>query len=130
MKIYLAARYGRRDELRSYAADLAVRGHEVTSRWLSGSHEHNDPNVPEGTSEQQLAWAREDFQDLWWSDICISFTEAVGSPYSRGGRHVEFGIALALELSCIIVGPRENIFHCLPTVDWYPDWPTALEALS
>ena len=34
LRIYLAGRYGRIEELRQCAADLQVRGHVVTSRWL------------------------------------------------------------------------------------------------
>lgn len=49
---------------------------------------------------------------------------------SRGGRHVEYGIALALEKAVIVVGPQENIFHLLPQVEHYPDWPAYLEALD
>jgi len=29
----------------------------------------------------------------------------------RGSRHVEFGYALARQLSIIVIGVRENIFH-------------------
>ena len=46
MKYYLAARYSRRLELCGYRADLAGLGIEVTSRWLSGSHQLDDKAVP------------------------------------------------------------------------------------
>ena len=36
---------------------------------------------------------------------------------ARGGRHVEFGLALAAGKRLCIVGPRENIFHFLPRVE-------------
>lgn len=36
MRIYLAARYSRREELLGYRADLEAAGHIVTSRWLAG----------------------------------------------------------------------------------------------
>lgn len=130
MKVYLAARYGRRDELRRYAADLMTHGHQVTSRWLAGQHEAGDPNQPEGTIDEQGEWAKEDMADIHRADALIAFTEAVDSPYSRGGRHVELGVALGYGLHCLVVGPRENVFHCLPEVAWYRDWASALEALS
>lgn len=39
MKIYLAARYGRREELAGYRKELEAEGHIVTSRWLRGNHD-------------------------------------------------------------------------------------------
>lgn len=33
----------------------------------------------------------------------------------RGGRHVEFGIALEREIPIFVIGPRENIFHYMLT---------------
>jgi hypothetical protein len=133
VKIYLAARYSRHPELQGYADQLRALGYEVTSRWINGDHQISDAGLAEsgeGTVAERERFALEDFEDLTNADICISFTEAPRSSYSRGGRHVEFGIALGLEISCIVVGPRENIFHCLPTIDWYPDWASALQTLS
>ena len=37
MKVYLAARYGRRLEMLEVAKRLEATGHEVTSRWIRGS---------------------------------------------------------------------------------------------
>ena len=39
MKIYLAAKYSRMEELREYRNQLIALGHTVTSRWLDGNHE-------------------------------------------------------------------------------------------
>ena len=36
MKVYLAARYSRRDELNGYADELRAAGHRVDARWLRG----------------------------------------------------------------------------------------------
>ena len=41
---------------------------------------------------------------------------------TRGGRHAEFGIALALGKRVIVIGPRENVFHALPAVERYESW--------
>ena len=38
MKIYLAARYSRMEELRGYADELAAAGHVITSRWICGGN--------------------------------------------------------------------------------------------
>jgi hypothetical protein len=57
----------------------------------------------------------------------MSFTSAGGG---KGGRHVEYGLALGLGKRLIICGPRENIFHTLPQVEHYPDWWHLALALS
>ena len=79
---------------------------------------------------ERLRFASEDWSDLLGSDICISFTETPRNTHSRGGRHVEFGAALALGKRCIIVGPRENVFHCLLEVERADSWPAVLTDLQ
>jgi hypothetical protein len=27
----------------------------------------------------------------------------------------------------IVIGPRENVFHCLAQVKWFPDWESFME---
>jgi hypothetical protein len=111
MRIYIASRYDRRFEMLGVAADLMRAGHEVTSRWIEGRG-----GVPE------LLAAVEDMDDLTRADCLVSFTEypKSGVPWSaRGGRHVEFGVALAAGMRLCIVGPPENIFHHLPQVRVY-----------
>lgn len=60
----------------------------------------------------------------------ISFTEPPRSGASRGGRHVEYGIALARGVRVIVVGFRENIFHWLPQVEFHQDFSTVILALA
>ena len=122
-RIYLAARYSRRMELRGYARQLKALGHTITSRWLDGAHEMDDRGLSlEAPSQQRERFAREDWEDLVSADICVSFTETPRSSNSRGGRHVEFGAALALGIACVVIGPRENVFHCMPQVAIYEKW--------
>ena len=117
MKLYLAARYTRIDELRSYRKELEARGIEVTSRWLDGNFRTLDT---EGTVPRQVAgW---DMQDIVKADALVAFTENPRISDSRGGRHVEFGFAIALNKRLIVIGPRENVFYSLESVDQYDDW--------
>ncbi len=120
MKIYLAARYERMIELRTYRDDLEKMGHVVTSCWLSGVHDKLDP----------LDAARNDCRDVVSSDCVISFTEIPESAFGRGGRHVEFGVALARGKRAIVVGHRENVFHHLPEAEFYPTWGEARAAIG
>lgn len=131
MLIYLAARYSRHVELQAYAADLVAAGHIVTSRWILGDHELRSDGQSDA-DEWAVRWAQEDWDDLMAADAVISFTEAPGLVVgrARGGRHVEFGAALAVGKRCVIVGHRENVFHFLPGVEFALDWPTALALIA
>ncbi len=40
----------------------------------------------------------------------------------KGGRHIEHGYAVATGKRLIVVGPRENIFHCHPATEAYETW--------
>lgn len=120
MKIYLAARYSRRDELVQYAGQLKKMGHEVTSRWIAGNHQISDNGLSDEAHEaERTRFACEDWQDLWSAEMTISFTEPPRGSNSRGGRHVEFGAALAFGQRVIVIGHRENVFHCLPNVEFF-----------
>jgi hypothetical protein len=135
MSVYLAARYSRRLELCGYRSDLEDGGIEVTSRWLNGSHQIDDKGVPIGDDGEQRFemgdpalshwrehFAKEDVADVLAADTLIAFTEEPRSGNSRGGRHVELGIAIGAGLNVIVIGPRENVFCWLPQVDWYAGW--------
>lgn len=130
IKIYLAARYSRHIELSNYAQELENKGFIVTSRWIKGSHQVSTEEMEnELGREKRERFAREDLEDLMAADFVISFTEAPRSDASRGGRHVEFGIAWAQQARLIVVGYRENVFHCLPEVEFYETWPEVIAAL-
>lgn len=135
---YLAARYGRREELVEYAEELRALGHQVTSRWLRGDHQADELETErdggcERVPEIAVRFAEEDLEDLAFADVVVSFTEPPRSTASRGGRHVEFGMALGWRLAgflsltrearrLVVVGPRENVFHCLSQVEVFADW--------
>ena len=124
MRIYLAARNYRLDELRQYADDLQMMGHQVTSRWLQGQHQAPGPlDHPEWSSI-----AQEDVDDLAAADAVISITEPARG--GGGGRHVEFGLGLAWGKRMLLVGVTEHLFHTLPSVEAYPTWSDALAGLE
>lgn len=122
--IYLAARYSRNPEMREYADELRALGYRVVSRWI---HQHGGSleeslKGPELTADPELGlpFANADLEDIEFADILILFTELNGG--GKGGRHTEFGYAVARRKRIIIVGPRENVFHTLPFIQWHPDW--------
>ena len=116
MKFFLSARYGRRLEMLNYTNVLKEYGHENTSRWIYGDNETVDEN-PSVYAQFIRQCAIEDIEDVLAADAIICFTELLNVPgRSRGGRHVELGIALSNNKQIYVVGPRENVFHYLPQV--------------
>ena len=123
MMIYLAARYELHPHMRQCRDELVALGHCVTSRWIEGGH--SAIGAPSDASK----FAQDDWGDLKTADCIIFFAEnpTVGIP--RGGRHVEFGMALAWGKRLIVVGFRENVFHYLPQVEFYEGWRSVLRKL-
>ena len=129
MKIYMASRYSRIKEMGEAAAVLRSMGHEITSRWINGDHQISDDGLSiEAKQEERVRFATEDLHDLMVADCCLNFSEKPRGTNSRGGRHVEYGIALAAGKRVVVIGPRENVFHCLPVVEWYPDFKAFLKS--
>ena len=130
MKIYLAARYSRREELCAYRSLLQQEGHVVTSRWLNGDHQITNEQLANLSTDPEAKalgerLAMEDWQDLFTADRCISFTEHPHTTVSRGGRHIETGAWMAMSPTnedLVIVGPRENVFHCMPGIQQFDHW--------
>ena len=134
--IYLAARYSRLGELQGYAYDLRAIGHRVHARWLLGDHQ-----IHEGADKVESAlvsvpiegrpFAEDDYEDVYNADMLIAFSEAPRTGgASRGGRHVELGLALAWGKEVVVVGPRENVFHTLPEVAHFWRWGDAMEHMA
>jgi hypothetical protein len=118
MRVYFAARFSKRFELRQFRHQLEALGHIVTSRWLDAECE--DP-------DKLALCAQEDLVDVITADTILNFTEEPRSD-SRGARHCEFGIGLALNKRLVIIGPREHAFHFLPQVACHAAWADFLES--
>ncbi len=112
MKIYLAAQFARRDELRHYAAAIKNAGHECTSGWLD-QDTPLDGKLTNHTPTDNTEFAHRDLEDIDRADVLLFFSEdpTVGVP--RAARHVEFGYAMKAGKLLAVVGPRENVFHWL-----------------
>lgn len=53
--------------------------------------------------------------------VYLVFTEPANpGGRNRGGRHVEYGIALALSKDIVVVGEPENVFHNLAGIVFAP----------
>lgn len=136
VSVYLAARFGRREEMRRYRDELVALGIHVTSRWI-------DLEGEDAAAFERAAG--ECVLDLVTADVLVSFTEAdqAAPGAARGGRHVELGIAVGINaireyfrwnsmrrMRVFIVGPREHLFHFLPFVRQFETWEAARGELS
>lgn len=130
MLYYFAARYSRHAELAGYRDRLAlIPGAEVTSRWIDcHDGELESSYTPEAlAADPASCWqhGQADMDDLLKADVIVSFTGNGGG--GEGGRHIEHGAALGdyergLRIRLIVVGLRENIFHCHPATEVFADF--------
>lgn len=124
-KFYLAARWGRKEEMRAVRDDLVALGFEVTSGWIDSLDNSDDETGNARPLELCRQDAERDLVDLMRADVVVSFTEPPGIGPMRGGRHVEFGVALGAGKELWVVGFHENIFHALATVRFFESWARA-----
>lgn len=124
---YLAGRFERREELLHWEAFLANHNILPGTRWL-----HMETDMRLSDDEHRKKWALLDVEDVRNADFLIAFSEDLHEPsedvrpyptldgkevlvvpaiWARGGRHVEFGVALANGLDIVVIGPPENLFH-------------------
>lgn len=131
LRVYLASRYPRREELLGRAKELQGQGIQVMSTWILGRSQALDATV-----EQKAAWVTEDLREVLAADIVVVFThpakEALppGAHGTKGGYHIETGFAIAHGKPVLLVGDIENYFHHLPGVAQVDTWEEALQALA
>ena len=111
--VYLAARFSKQAEMRTHRDAFLQEKINVTSTWLD-QHPNgelgDDPIVDSRNAIRDLV-------DVRIADGLVFFSEAQLA--RRGGRHVEFGYALALGKPIYVVGNKENIFHYTPGIKHY-----------
>jgi nucleoside 2-deoxyribosyltransferase len=117
MKVYLAAQFHWKEEIRIKKLALEARGVIVTSTWTD---EIAAPNcsLKDFSGDYHSEMALRDLREIDEADALILFTVDPDTLTRRGGRHVEFGYALGKGKVVAVVGPRENIFHHLPILQF------------
>lgn len=123
-KIYIASRFGRREEVQCLSDDLESLGYSLTGRWYrkDANTQVNYPKFSEEALRNNEKIALDDWDDILSCEIFITLTEDMSdlpAGAARGGRHCEFGLAIAHDKRIIVIGPREHIFHYLPDVKVY-----------
>lgn len=119
-KIYLAARFSDRPHMEIIGDRLKIAGFEITARWVYGGED--------GLTRAQIA--NLDIDDVAACDTLVSFTQPYGTLTKGGGRHVEFGYAMARGKRLVLIGDRENVFHHSPKVEIYPTFEAWLHHLN
>lgn len=119
LSAYVAASFPRRAEAKAMCDWLANSlGIASTARWVT--HEHT-------TYGEEPKFAVMDLEDVAFADYLIVIT---GDSQTRGGRHSELGIAIALGKRILLYGPREQVFHHHPLVETYETLAALQEALT
>lgn len=109
MRLYIAAPYPWRERADALRLLIEAQGDIVTSRWVYQHEDEKDPRSQEN-------YAIKDLEDVDSAHTLVLMTGYRGDSSWTGGRHVEFGWALAREKRCWVLGPRESVFHHLPQV--------------
>lgn len=122
MKIYLCAQFSEQALMQAWKYTLECYEHKVTSRWL---YVVEADLATAGTTNAEM-----DLEDINEADVVISKTLKRGDLFTGGGRHVEFGYALAKGKHLINVGGYENVFHKLPNVMSVPTILAAIPILD
>lgn len=109
MKVYLAAKYDRRFQLREIRDKLVAEGIEVTAQWIDNAEE----------SKGMAEAAQMDLDDIDRADTVVFFGLPKGSENTGGGRWFEFGYAYAKGKPCMAIlheSGHESVFSALPSV--------------
>lgn len=110
MRIYLAAPFDTRRDCRMVADALEAEGIGIASSWIHLEDPEPDPR----------AGATLCITDLASADAFVALELPQWAGRGQGGRHVEFGIALATRLPIVIVGDRSHVFHYAAGVSVLP----------
>lgn len=108
MKVYLACKFEERRKLRPVRDALWEMGHEVVSTWID--EVKRSKQMSEDTFYKKLA-----LKDIAEIKSARLFVLDTLIPSERGGKEVEFGMALGQFQAKLlyIVGPIRNVFHHL-----------------
>ena len=108
MKVYLACRFEERKKLRPVRDALWELGHEVVSTWID--EVKRSEQMSEDVFYKKLAL--KDIAEIKSARLFVLDTLV---PSERGGKEVEFGMALGQFQAKLlyIVGPIRNVFHHL-----------------
>ena len=107
MKLFIASHS--QTHAKTLQTQLEQHGHEVVARWITTDSKFGH-GLDAYTDQERTALAAMDEADVRAADALILIAEPEGRTVP-GGKHVEMGIAIALEKPIFVLGRKENIFH-------------------
>lgn len=118
MKLFIASHS--QEEALSLRNELLRRGHEITARWITKDEKFSQSSAAYTDAERTELSLVDEADVRAATDGLILIAEPHGRTVP-GGKHVETGMALALERPVFVIGRRENLFHWHPRVRVFPD---------
>jgi nucleoside 2-deoxyribosyltransferase len=133
MRVYIAAPYSMKDTIKQDADDLLKYNITCTSSWVLEPHKPTT-QMQDLTHETHQKYALQDVEDVLQADVLVFHTDPTKT-IVRGGRHVEFGMAVMMNrlgsstpIYCVGM-EEENIFHHLPQVKHFATWADVLQQI-
>ncbi len=126
-RIYVAASFEQRDEVRALHKKLREAGHTITADWTT----HKEIASLETEEEREALkqqYAVEDTNGVTSASVYALLL----SDRKSTGAHIELGIALGANLGriCLIGEPDESqLFYSHPAITVYPDTDTFVDSL-
>ena len=125
MKVYIAAHYSKKEEVKQAVRDLDDLGIEVTSTWHNEKDNPHSHLTDNGRQTNQYRAIR-DLAELKAATHLVFFSIGLKKCFTRGGHCYENGAGDILGLKTIVVGERQHIFHHLPGYRIVPTWEKAM----
>jgi hypothetical protein len=115
-KVYLAAAFHRKEEMKELSLLIKELGVEVTSRWLD---EEEAPHGPIKLKRFLRNTAQMDADDVKAADTLVRFSDDLSKPtvpsqWCTGSRLEECGMAHAWHKDIIVVGGQQSLFDKFP----------------
>lgn len=130
MRVYIASAFSNIADVRVKRDELKAIGIDCTSTWADETADPNIQMTDKSLTDSFLLYtAITDIKDIDRSDAIVLITQEPTKPFVRGGRMHEFGYAMGRGKKLFVCGPRENIFHYLPTVTVCADFEETKQAL-
>jgi nucleoside 2-deoxyribosyltransferase len=117
--VYIAAPFPLRNHGTLARSGLLSMGLISTAHWLDVEKE-----------EWNDEWARIDLADIDRATVFLLINPPEWRQEGTGGRHVEFGYAVARHKDIVIWGERTNLFHSLSHIQVAGDLPSAINMVN
>ena len=112
IKVYIAAPFEFQEMIRTVRDIFHIKKNlfQVTSSWLDVDEEY------ERTLENQILCAKQDYRDISNSLVLVAFNPVGWEDKGTGGRHVEVGYALGLNIPVINYGSTHTVMYHHPLI--------------